>query len=818
MGGRRRNASPSRRAWQMSSVVTCLVLLLALAVPRPAAAAEPGEPERFPLIATQFLEPIKDQLGGSAWVMASGLDPRFAGHAPEGKPLGAEAIALAGGSGGRSNGAISYQQVPFRNPAPAFSRNLIISRAVGLVPISTEPHIAVDPTDPEHLVVGVIDYNTAGLATYTSFDGGETWNGPNQVRYFREDFGAAGDPVVAFDRDGTVYLASISVGFEEFRIGNIVSFAQVSSMAVSKSYDGGLTWSDAVSAARSTIKTVSNVDPSGRERGTVTLQFLDKPWIGVGPSPTDPEKDVLYLSYTEFSTTYSLIYADELPFLTSPVTETTIRVVRSEDGGLSWSTPVAASPTVLAAEGASEPGEGEGGGPVGNALGMRFEPPVQAQDEDGGPSTQETEDPGATEAERTVQGSQPKVLSDGTLVVAYLDTTNDGIQKGLSTIMVSISRDKGRTFEQPVQAGLFREPHFQTRSASFRYWGAAFPQVAIGPNDEIFIATTALPPDKPTDDGDIYLMRSFDGGKTWKEPIRVNQDRTSRTQFFPAVAIGPDGVVHLMWGDMRDDPQEVRYNIYYTKSEDQGETFGFTLPEQNFTAPDTRVSDFPSNSLRAFPGGQFIGDYFAITVSDADVYMVWADSRLGEFGGFAQQIGFARQTAIRAPSLFLNPPSGSAGRVVDIQGLGFQPDSNILLLVSGVIVANPRTNAEGGFTTSIYMPVTGEGPTSVSAFDETGNVATASFYTEFGFDTLQESLSAINQQLGLPNQGSRPSGTPVPAASPAPAPAATPATSGSAPMTVAAMGMPNAGGLPGAAAVFLALAGAGGWLWRRRHA
>lgn len=812
MGGRRWNTSPSRQSWRQSGRMTCVALLLTLllATPQWAMAQEPGESETFPLVATQFLEPVKNQLGGTAWLIASGLDPRFAAQAPEGKPLGAEAIALAAGSGGRSNGVISYQQVPFRNPAPAFSRNLIITRAVGLVPISTEPHIAVDPTDPEHLVVGVIDYNTAGLATYTSFDGGETWNGPNQVRYFREDFGAAGDPVVAFDREGTVYLASISVGFEEFRIGNIVSFAQVSSMAISKSYDGGLTWSDAVPAARGVVKTVSNVDQSGRERGTVTMQFLDKPWLTVGPSPEDPDKDVLYLSYTEFSTTYSLIYADELPFLTSPVTETTIRVVRSEDGGFTWSAPVAASPTVLNAEGASEPGEGEGG-PAGKALGMRFEPPAQAQDEDGGSQqVQEQEEPGATEAERTVQGSQPKVLSDGTLVVAYLDTTNDGIQKGLSTIMVSISHDMGRTFEQPVQAGLFREPHFQTRSASFRYWGAAFPQLAVGPNDEIYIATTALPPDKPTDDGDIYLMRSFDGGKTWKEPVRVNQDRTSRVQFFPAVTVGPDGVVHLMWGDMRDDPQEVRYNIYYTKSEDKGETFGFTLPEQNFTAPDTRVSDFPSNSLRAFPGGQFIGDYFAIAASDADVYMVWADSRLGEFGGFAQQIGFARQTAIRAPSLFLNPPSGSAGRVVDIQGLGFQPDSNILLLVSGVIVASPRTDEKGGFTTSIYMPVTGEGPTSISAYDETGNVATASFYTEFGFDTLQESLSAINQQLGLPNQGSRPSGTPVPA------PAATPAAAGSAPMTVAAMGMPNAGGLMGAAGLAFALAVAGGWIWRRR--
>ena len=47
------------------------------------------------------------------------------------------------------------------------------------------------------------------------------------------------------------------------------------------------------------------------------------------------------------------------------------------------------------------------------------------------------------------------------------------------------------------------------------------------------------------------------------------------------------------------------------------------------------------------------------------------------------------------------------------------------------------------------MPLTGEGPTEISAFDETGNVATASFYTEFGFDTLQRSLEQINSQLGL---------------------------------------------------------------------
>jgi hypothetical protein len=173
------------------------------------------------------------------------------------------------------------------------------------------------------------------------------------------------------------------------------------------------------------------------------------------------------------------------------------------------------------------------------------------------------------------------------------------------------------------------------------------------------------------------------------------------------------------------------------------------MEDQGLTVPDTRVTDFPSNPMKGFPGGRFIGDYMAIAATDEDVYLVWPDTRLGEYGGYGQQIGFARKTAIEPPSLFLSPPSGSAGRIVDIQGFGFQPDSGIQLYVSGVITSQLRTDDEGQFQTSIYMPLTGEGPTEIRAFDETGNVATASFYTEFGFDTLQEQLDAISSQLGM---------------------------------------------------------------------
>jgi len=791
------------------SVLTAIAMVLAVAGGS-ALALESPKPGKgrgvIPIEGFGLTHPISNRLSSGAWAMVSGLDPRVTlknanRSRTTGWNLSESAFAPAGGNAGSSG---VFQQVPFRNPSPAFSRNTIVTQQVGLFPIQTEPHIVVDPTDPQHLVLGVIDYNFPAMSTYVSFDGGETWDGPNQVRYFRNDFTAAGDPVLTFDNNGVVYITSISLGAQEFRLGNISSNGEVSSMVVSRSYDGGLTWLDPVSAARSTITTQSVTGDDGKERGTVTSGFLDKPWIASGPNPNNPDQDSIYLTYTDFQTTYGIQYLDEVPTFTAPYTQTTIRMVRSDDGGVTWQGPFDISPTYLS--GSVEGGEEEEGTTFSESMNEATQPEGEVaegelestgEDESAKPeipvnytlegvanllwpnatalTPEETEaaeaflagreetslqgeEPGTQEQEseaeflesdRTVQGSQPAVMPDGTLVIAYVDTTNDGIQKGLATIQVVISKDGGATFSAPIQAGIFREPHQRPRNAFFRMWGSAFPQLAVGPNNDIYIAVIGLPDDKPTDDGDVYLLRSLDGGGTWEDPVRVNQDQTDHLQFYPAVDVSPNGVVHLMWGDMRDDPEEARYHVYYTKSEDQGETFGFTLPDQDFTAPDTVVTDFASNSLKGFPQGLFLGDYFAMASTDEDSYLVWPDTRLGEYGGPNQQIAFARQEAMPAPSLFLSPPSGAAGRTVDVQGFGFQPNANVFLQIGGITISNLLTDELGQFTTRVSMPVTGEGATEYRAFDDTGNVAIASFFADFGFDSVQNELNQIQSQIGV---------------------------------------------------------------------
>jgi hypothetical protein len=736
--GPRRGRNRERLGQRILVLLIMTALLMAVAPP-PTSRAE--EEEAIPVGEFRLVQPVEKMLSASSWVMTTGQDPRLLDIPTEGSARGIDWSIYGFVPGGARSGSALAPQVPFRSAAPAFSRNQLVTRQLGLFPLSTEPNIAVDPLDPEHLVLGVIDYNFPALSTYVSFDGGETWEGPNQIRYFQEDLGAAGDPVVVFDRDGNVYMVSISLGLEEFRLGSLVSSTEISSIVISKSEDDGLTWGDPVSAARSTVETTSIPDETGRERGEVAAEFLDKPWVAIGPDPDDPERDVIYVTYTEFKTRYTTLYADELPFLTSPITETTIRVVRSSDGGASWSDPIGVSPTVFQAEGASEEGEGGEGGA--SAAGAQT---------DDGEITQEAQQEGETagaEADQTVQGAQPAVMADGTVVVAYLDTTLDGVQEGLATTMVTLSEDGGRTFAEPVQAGVFREIHFRPRNTFFRWWGAAFPQLTVGPDDEIYVAVTAKPGDKPTDDGDIFLLRSLDKGATWEAPVRINADDTDRIQFFPAIDVAPDGSLHAMWGDMRDDPKEARYNIYYSESDDQGATWGFVDEQSGLNVPDTRVTDFASNSLRGFPGGRFLGDYFSLAASDEDVYLVWADTRLGEFAGPNQQIGFARKQAIAPPSLFLNPPSGDAGRDVAIQGFGFQPDSQITIDVGGITITNLRSNEKGEFQTDVYMPVTGEGARNVTAYDETGNVGTASFFTEFGFDSIARELEEIGGNAAI---------------------------------------------------------------------
>ena len=97
----------------------------------------------------------------------------------------------------------------------------------------------------------------------------------------------------------------------------------------------------------------------------------------------------------------------------------------------------------------------------------------------------------------------------------------------------------------------------------------------------------------PTDNTDIFLTYSDDGGRTWSPPEVVNNDAsvtdgqtasaenplsndifTGRVQFQPEIAVDPvTGTLVLSWRDGRDDAARSRVATYLTTSIDGGQTF-----------------------------------------------------------------------------------------------------------------------------------------------------------------------------------------------------------------------------------------------------
>jgi hypothetical protein len=72
-------------------------------------------------------------------------------------------------------------------------------------------------------------------------------------------------------------------------------------------------------------------------------------------------------------------------------------------------------------------------------------------------------------------------------------------------------------------------------------------------------------------DPDILSIRSTDGGHTWSAPIRVNDDSGTTAQFFPWIAFDPYGVAHVCWYDRRGDGSKI--DVYYARSINDGQSF-----------------------------------------------------------------------------------------------------------------------------------------------------------------------------------------------------------------------------------------------------
>lgn len=155
------------------------------------------------------------------------------------------------------------------------------------------------------------------------------------------------------------------------------------------------------------------------------------------------------------------------------------------------------------------------------------------------------------------------------------------------TLAVSRSSDLGAHWSAPVRVLAKPEP--------MDGGGDAKPNIAIGPGNEIFVTWTK-PLSKPYT-GEVKLVRSTDGGRTWSAPKIVHADRQEITHRFDAMTVTKDGRLVVAWIDKRDIAKGAKdyagAAVYYAISDDRGQTFRGDLRLAEHSCECCRIAMLP---------------------------------------------------------------------------------------------------------------------------------------------------------------------------------------------------------------------------------
>jgi len=486
--------------------------------------------------------------------------------------------------------------------------------------------VVVDPENPDHLLAGSNDYFYRFTATqrlanvptgfFTSFDGGKTWV-DGQVPFGRGNQG--GDPAPAFDAKHDVALMA-SLDFQRPPEGGV---ARNGNVAVSRSTDGGRTWSEPV------------IVMTGRGADTSPTQvFWDKEWLTVDNHPGSPYYGRAYVTATRF-------------FGGTAYQESPIYLSYSDDGGRTWSAPKEIS----------------GAHPT-----CTFQT--------AGPANQCDES----------QFSYAEAAPDGTVYVHFANFQNEAEwEVGLDfdgQIMVTRSTNGGRTFAAPVpvvqvEDGISDMPfNIDGRQTiwghQFRWipYGTISVNPARGDEVRVVFADRGRPNPNATDecvlqylqqgpqpplydpcragpgmDTDVYQVVSRDGGRTWSSRIVV--DGAPESQWFPWADHGPRGAFAVAWDeDTRPAPADTFNHVLWTRAGGK-EVLYPPAGRSRYENPDVSVthwvgqyltdpslwpkicgprgySDPPVTDARGKDCSIFIGDYTGLAVgSDGSINVVW---------------------------------------------------------------------------------------------------------------------------------------------------------------------------------------------------
>jgi hypothetical protein len=204
--------------------------------------------------------------------------------------------------------------------------------------------------------------------------------------------------------------------------------------------------------------------------------------------------------------------------------------------------------------------------------------------------------------DNTTEGAVPCVGPDGQIYVSWA---------GPAGIVFDRSLDQGNTWlDEDIFVSDFPGGWAYDIPGIYRANGLPVTgcDISGGPyNGTIYINWTDQR--NGNDDTDVWLSKSTDGGNTWSQPIRVNNDPPGKQQFFTWMAVDQtNGYLYFVFYDRRNYDNTTT-DVYMALSTDGGETFkNFMVSESPF---------LPSPNI-------FFGDYTNLTAYNNVIRPIWA--------------------------------------------------------------------------------------------------------------------------------------------------------------------------------------------------
>ncbi len=440
-----------------------------------------------------------------------------------------------------------------------------------------ETSIAVNPTNPQNIVGSANDYQltltpggyvqeTIYSRAHVTFDGGKTWT-MYPIHY--KNYTSTGDPAVAFDADGTAYLATL--GF----LWSQANFCCINpDVLVTHSTDGGQNWSKP-----------SRVVSGSGSFGSVGL-FNDKEYIAAWGHGN------AIVTWTEFNDGIGGSY------ISSPIFSSV-----THDGGNIWSKPVEISGSAafcIGAQGGTACNQSQASVPVVGADGFIYVAFLNTADLNTGRDQYLVVKVDPNTGARVAGPFKAGDVTDG-----FTDYPRniDGSQTYQDSQFRSWAA--GNIAADPITPG-----HIAV------IWSDMRNSTLPAPTDPYAAATNS----------DIIVSQSMDGGAHWSAPVAI---AAAGDQFQPWGAYDESGKLRIGYFDRKYDPANHMYGYTLATESSWGSlTFGTAQMTTQLSDPTKNTRWFSGRTPNAaFPHPTtFLGDYSGISLEGTAA--LWTDLRL----------------------------------------------------------------------------------------------------------------------------------------------------------------------------------------------